>query len=264
MPALPSKDWFDAHVSRFEHPDFIADDPISIPHSFSDPADREVIGLFAALLAWGQRKTTLNKLAELCARMRYQPAAFVRYFHLERDAEALAGFKHRTFNAEDAVWLVRILQALLLRYGSLEACFAAHLPADAPDIRPALQGFGDEVLSILPDVPRRLRKHIPRPSTGSACKRMNLYLRWMVRPGPVDFGQWTQIRPDQLVLPLDVHVGRQARRLGLLARTQDDWRAAAELTAICRRLDPHDPVRYDYVFFGLGIEAKQTHGHETT
>lgn len=250
MPTL--KDTLEALVHRYEQPAFIATDPVSIPHGFDDPRDREVIGLYAALLAWGQRKTMLKKLAELCERMRYRPYAFVRHFEEGRDRPALAGFKHRTFQPVDALWLTRSLQAVLVQYGSLERLFVQHLPPSSPHVGPALEGFSETLLTILPGTPARLRKHLARPSTGSACKRLSLYLRWMVRPGPVDLGVWTRIDRARLVLPLDVHAGRQARAFGLLTRRQNDWRAVLELTAQCRRLCPEDPARYDFAFFGPG------------
>lgn len=264
MPATLAA-YLDTLVARFEQPAFIVEDPIAIPHGFDAPDDQAVIGLYAALLAWGRRATIMKKMAELCERMHYQPARFVRQFDASRDAERLDGFKHRTFQPVDAFWLTRALQAVLQQYGSLEAAFAAHLrPAD-PHVGPAIQGFSETVLTMLPDTPARLRKHLARPATGSACKRLAMYLRWMVRPGPVDFGLWTQIRPDQLVLPLDVHAGRQARALGLLTRKQNDWRAVLELTDACRRLDPSDPARYDFAFFGVGaygvsLDARFTGG----
>ncbi|MGI9174939.1 MAG: TIGR02757 family protein [Rhodothermales bacterium] len=254
------KTYLDRLVERFEQPAFIEADPIAIPHGFDDPRDQEVIGLYAALLAWGQRRTVLNKLADLCERMRYQPYRFVRAFDPTRDAVRLADFKHRTFQPNDALELTRRLSAVLQEYGSLEALFAHHLPADAPDVRPAIQGFSDTLLTILPQTPPRLRKHLARPDAGSACKRLNMYLRWMVRPGPVDLGIWQAIKLDQLVLPLDVHAGRQARALGLLTRKADDWRAALELTQACRALCPEDPARYDFAFFGVGAYGESLDG----
>lgn len=249
-PALPA--YLDALVARFERPAFLEDDPVSVPHAFDDPADREVIGLFAALLAWGRRATVLAKLAELCDRMRLRPARFVRDFDPARDGARLEGFRHRTFQPEDAFHLTRALAALLRRHGSLEAAFAAGLPPEAEHVGPAIEAFSSGVMTAVPGVPARLRKHLARPSTGSACKRLAMYLRWMVRPGPVDLGCWSAFRPDQLVMPLDVHTGRQARALGLLDRPRDDWRAALELTARCRALCPADPVRYDLALFGAG------------
>ncbi|MBE2186505.1 MAG: TIGR02757 family protein [Rhodothermales bacterium] len=249
----------DAYVTRFETPDFIAADPISVPHAFDDPADREAIGFVAALLAWGRRATILNKLEDLCQRMQMRPATFFRAYDDARDGASLDGFAHRTFNARDARALATALRTVLERHGSLEAAYAFHLSPDAPDVGPAIQGVADELLAALDgtDFDRaRLARHLPRPSSGSACKRVAMYLRWMVRPGPVDFGQWTRIDPSKLVLPLDVHSGRVARKLGLLSRPQDDWRAVQELTAACRALAPDDPARYDYAFFGAGVAGE--------
>jgi uncharacterized protein (TIGR02757 family) len=249
---LALKPELDRLAALYEDVRFIEDDPVSVPHAFDDPADREVIGLFAALLAWGRRATILNKMANLAERMRMCPARFVRDFDLTRDGARLSGFKHRTFSDEDAVSLTLALQAALRRYGSIEGIVAAHLAPGAEDIETGIQGLSDTLMTAVPDTPRRLQKHLARPAKGSAAKRIAMYCRWMVRPGPVDFGQWRAVRPDQLVLPLDVHTGRQARALGLLQREQDDWRAVHELTAACRRLDPADPCRYDFALFGLG------------
>ncbi len=254
------KPHLDRLVDRFETPDFIADDPISVPHGFSDPDDIAIVGLFAAVLAWGRRATILNKLADLCERMRYRPAAFVLNYDDTRDGPRLDGFKHRTFTSGDARTLTRNLRLLLERHGSLEAAFADHLaPMDA-DVGPAIQGFSMSALTIHPETPTRLRKHLARPATSSAAKRLAMYLRWMVRPGPVDFGLWTRITPAQLVLPLDVHSGRQARAWGMLHRKQDDWKSASALTAACRRLDSADPCRYDFALFGAGVYGVELDG----
>lgn len=253
---LPSfedfKAYLDSLVTHYEQPSFIQDDPIAIPHGFDDPRDQEVIGLYAALLAWGQRKTILKKLAELCERMEYRPYRFVFDFDEVRDGYCLEGFKHRTFQPVDALWFTKNLGLALRRHKTVENIFCAHLSSDGTDVAIAIQGFSEMIMTISADTPRRLRKHLARPYTGSACKRLNMYLRWMVRSGAVDFGIWHQIRADQLVLPLDVHSGRQARTLGLLTRPANDWRAALELTASCRALCPEDPARYDFALFGVG------------
>lgn len=252
LPYSELKEYLDALVDRFERVDFIDADPIAVPHGFDDPRDREVIGLYAAILAWGRRQTILDKMAELCERMDYRPYRFVYDFAKSGDAGSLAGFKHRTFQPEDAYWLTHNLGLLLRRYGSVEQLFARHLGAGR-SIHSAIEGFSNSLLTEDAATPARLKKHLARPSTGSACKRLNMYLRWMVRPGPVDFGAWSAIEPSELVLPLDVHSGRQARELGLVERRADDWRAAMELTENCRRLDPDDPARYDFAFFGAGV-----------
>lgn len=246
------KAYLDSLVDQFEHPDFIADDPIAIPHGFDDPRDQEIIGLYAALLAWGRRATVLNKMEELCERMDYRPFEFVRTFNPARDAAALEGFKHRTFQPIDAFWFTKNLSAALERHGTVEHLFADHLPDSVADVGPAIQGFSTTILHTDPKTPERLRKHLARPEAGSACKRLNMYLRWMVRPGPIDLGIWTRITPDQLMLPLDVHSGRQARALGFIKRKSNDWKATKRLTRACRQLCPDDPARYDFAFFGVG------------
>ena len=245
-------------MRRYERPAFIGEDPISIPHGFSDPDDRAVIGLFAALLAWGRRGVMLRKLAELCERMRMQPARFVRQYDdgPGSDARRLDGFKHRTFQPVDARWLVKNLRAALRKYGSMQHLFARHLAPSDEHVGPAIQGFSETILQIDPQTPSRLRKHLARPEAGSACKRLAMYLRWMVRPGPVDFGQWRKIRPAQLLVPLDTHSGRSARTLRLIqGRKSNDWKAALQLTRRCRRLAPRDPARYDFALFGAGVSG---------
>ena len=243
--------WLDALVTRYECPAFIDDDPIGVPRAFETPDDQETIALFAALLAWGRRSVLLRKLAELVDRMDGRPAWFVDRFEVGRHGRQLEGFKHRTFQFHDAIALVLAVQAARRRYGSLGALFAQGLRPDAPDIGLAIQHFSDTLLTLVPEAPLR-SKHLARPSTGSACKRLAMYARWMTRPGPVDLGLWTTVHPRQLVLPLDVHTGRQARHLGLLHRTQDDWRAVQEVTNRLRAFCPEDPARYDFALFGLG------------
>ena len=249
--------YIEALVQHFEQPAFIDTDPISIPHGFDGPRDQEVVGLYAALLAWGQRRTVLNKMAELCERMQFRPYAFVRDFDAERDAHRLKGFKHRTFQPKDAFWLTRNLGSLLQEHDTVEALFARHLPATdrdkRRDIGPAIQGFSESIMKAHPQTPKRLQKHLARPESGSACKRLNMYLRWMVRGGPVDFGIWNSIHPRDLMLPVDVHSGRQARKLNMLERKYNDWKACLALTRNCRELCPDDPARYDFAFFGLGV-----------
>jgi len=245
------KPWLDALVERYERTAFIDDDPIGVPRAFETPDDQETIGLFAALLAWGRRSVILSKLAELVERMGGQPAQFVDRFDINRDGHQLEGFKHRTFQPHDAVALVLAIQAARRQYGSLGTLFSNGLQPDAPHIGLAIQNFSETLLTLVPETPLRT-KHLARPSTGSACKRLAMYARWMARPGPVDLGLWTNIGLHQLVLPLDVHTGRQARRLGLLMRRQDDWRAVQEVMAHLRALCPEDPSRYDFALFGLG------------
>lgn len=253
------RDYLDALVDRYERPAFIDDDPISIPHAFDDPRDQEVIGLYAALLAWGRRDVMLRKLEELCERMEYAPYRFVQSFDPDRDATALDDFVHRTFQPIDALWLTNNLGTALDRYETVEALFEAHRPEGSKGeggspVATMLQGVSTTLLTIDEGTPGRLRKHLARPETGSACKRLNMYLRWMVRPGPVDLGLWSCLDPSDLMLPVDVHVGRQARSLGLLRRKSNDWTAVRRLTAVCRQFCPSDPAQYDFAFFGVGAQ----------
>ena len=237
-------------ADRYEQAAFIADDPISIPHAFDDPDDRVLIGLFAALLAWGRRDMMLRKLSELCERMEYRPAASIRDFHAERDASRYSDFVHRTFNGADLIGLMAALQAVTAQR-QLEELFAEGMTTANP-VKDGLELFSQSILAAIPGQPQRMNRHVARPSTGSACKRLNMFLRWMVRPGPVDFGCWTCLDPSQLMLPLDVHSGTQARAVGLLERKSNDWRAVEDLTEACRQLDRDDPCRYDFAFFGAG------------
>ncbi len=253
---MPTREGLQAYlnslVEKYETSDFILLDPISIPYGFDTPADQEIIGFYAALLAWGQRKTVLNKMAELSERMDYRPRDFVYNFDRDRDYHKLAGFKHRTFQTSDAIWFTSNLSMLLKRFGSLEKAFASFVSPGDLHVGPAIQGVSDLLFSIDEQTPTRLRKHLARPDAGSACKRICMYLRWVVRKGPVDLGIWNCIKPAQLVLPLDVHSGRQARALGMLERKQNDWRAAVELTENCKLFAPEDPTRFDFAFFGSG------------
>ena len=255
-PALHSDDvaalrtYLDPVAARFEQASFIEDDPVSIPHAFDDPGDQVLMGLFAALLAWGRHDIMLRKLGDLCERFDYRPAQFIRDYDATRDRERLAGFKHRTFNDSDLHGLVSALQ-VLTRKRPLEALFHEGMSASHP-VRDGIEHFSTSILAAVPGQPARMSKHVARPSTGSACKRINMYLRWMVRPGPVDLGHWTCLEPADLMLPLDVHSGTQARAVGLLTRKTNDWRAVEELTAGCRQMDPLDPCRYDFAFFGTG------------
>lgn len=242
----------DPLVEQFESVDYIDDDPVSIPHAFDDPQDQEIIGLFAAILAWGQRKTILSKLAELSERMDNRPYRFVYDFNVNRDAHQLDGFRHRTFKPEDAVWLVDNLRTCLRTFQSIESMFVPDDVHKANSLEPGIEHFSGVLLNANPATPRRLFKHVARPSTKSACKRLCMYARWMTRPGPYDLGIWKRIQPKQLIAPLDVHSGRQARTLGLLTRKQNDWKAAIELTESCRQLNRNDPIRYDLALFGIG------------
>jgi uncharacterized protein (TIGR02757 family) len=240
----------DLKADQFNRPDFIKNDPISIPRRFRKKQDIEISALFAATLAWGQRKTIIANCNKLMTLMDNAPHDFITN-HKEHDLKRFSDFKHRTFNPTDLLYFLEFLKWYYSRYTSLEEAFVAD------NIETGLVNFHDLFFS-LPDFPRRTIKHISTPARKSACKRINMYLRWMVRDDDrgVDFGIWKKIRPSQLICPCDVHVDRVARKLNLIKRKQVDWQTALELTANLRELDPVDPVRYDFALFGLGVEEK--------
>jgi len=241
---------------RYNTSAFIAQDPVSIPHLFQRKQDVEIAGFFAAILAWGQRKTIISKCHELLRRMDHAPFQFITQ-HQDEDLKHLLGFKHRTFNDTDLLYLVYFFRWFYERHESLENAFVGAASAPVNTQKARLEHFYNLVFS-LPEAPHRTRKHISTPAKKSACKRINMYLRWMVRQDNqgVDVGIWHQMKPADLICPCDVHVQRVARRLGLITRTPSDWAMAEELTQNLRLLDPHDPVKYDYALFGLGIEEK--------
>ncbi len=240
-------------AEKFNHPSFIQTDPISIPHTFSKKQDIEIMGFWVAMLAWGQRVTIINKARELIELMDEAPHDFILN-HEEKDRKAFLDFKHRTFQSIDTLYFLEFFQHYYQHNHSLEDAFSRFLPPEAPNIKPALVGF-HELFFELDHAPQRTRKHVATPARKSSCKRLNMFLRWMVRNDGqgVDFGLWTNIRPHQLMIPLDVHVERIARRLGLLERKQTDWLAVEELTDKLKMIDPEDPVRFDFALFGMGV-----------
>ncbi|TXB61780.1 TIGR02757 family protein [Phaeodactylibacter luteus] len=252
------KDELDRLVLLYNRPEFIAEDPISIPHQLSTLQDIEIMGFWAAMLAWGQRKTIIRKAQELLELMDGAPYEFITQ-HEEKDRLPFLQFKHRTFQPTDALYFLEFFQQYYRSYSSLEDAFARHLQPGDEHVGPALSGFHQTFFG-LPYAPQRTRKHVATPDRKSTCKRLNMFLRWMVRKDDqgVDFGLWERIRPEQLLVPLDVHVERVARRMGLLSRKQTDWLAVLELTAALKQFDREDPVKYDFALFGLGVlESKE-------
>ncbi|QMW07029.1 TIGR02757 family protein [Spirosoma foliorum] len=260
------KDFLDTKADLYNRPSFIERDPISIPHRFSRKQDIEIMGFWAAVLAWGQRPVILKKTNELVELMDGAPYDFILN-HQESDLKRFLAFKHRTFNATDALYFLHFFRQYYQEHDSLEDAFlltntsTVESKSTAPDFSPvgqSLIAFHDQFCGLTDFFPERTRKHIATPARNSACKRLLMFLRWMVRDDDrgVDFGIWKQLRPDQLVMPIDVHVNRVARQLGLLNRPQTDWKAALELTEALRQFDPNDPVRYDFALFGLGVEGE--------
>jgi len=250
------KNFLNEKVACYNRPEFIPSDPISIPHQFSKKQDMEIAGFFAATLAWGNRTTILNSSNRLMQLMDRSPHDFILH-HEEKDLRRFLNFKHRTFNATDTLYFIHFFKNYFQKENSLENAFAKFITKRDENVAPALAGFHDLFFS-LEDVPKRTRKHVATPKRNSTCKRLNMFLRWMVRSdnAGVDFGIWKKIKPSQLIIPCDVHVDRVARRLGLIKSKQTNWKTALELTARLKEFDPDDPVKYDFALFGLGIEEK--------
>lgn len=250
------KGFLDEKVLEYNQPGFIALDPISIPHQFSKKEDIEISGFFASILAWGQRKTIINKCRELFEMMDNAPHEFMLH-HQENDLKSFLNFKHRTFNDVDTLYFIHFLSWFYRSHSSLEEAFLLGQSNSQDSMFAILSRFQDFFFS-LPDSPQRTKKHIATPQRKSACKRINMYLRWMVRKDEkgVDFGIWNKISPSQLICPCDLHVDRVGRKLGLITRKQTDWLTAIELTEKLREFDPEDPVKYDFALFGLGVEEK--------
>ena len=262
MPRKPTRrrqrELLNHYHDRFNRPTFVPDDPIGLVHAFDDPRDREIVAFWIAMLAWGRRATIIDKGQQLIEAMGGAPYAFVMQYGNDPQAidAVLSHWKHRTFTHVDTTYFLQWLHWYYQRHDSLEDAFARFLTPEDTTIEPALRGF-HELFFSLPDAPHRTRKHVATPDRKSRCKRLCMFLRWMVRTDDrgVDLGQWTRIRPAQLCIPVDVHVERTARHLGLLTRKQCDWQAVVELTENLKRFDAEDPVRYDFALFGIGVEG---------
>ncbi|SRR5258706_1051399 len=248
------KDFLEEKTLRYNSSSFISDDPISIPHRFSKKEDIEISGFFSAVIAWGNRKAIVAAGSRLAELMDNSPHEFILH-HSPADLNRFKKFVHRTFNGGDAIYFIRSLKNIYKNHGGMESIFQRHISLSDADLSPALSGF-KAMFYILPGA--RTQKHLPDPLQNSSAKRMNMFLRWLVRNDKqgVDFGLWKFIKPSQLSIPLDVHTGNVARKLGLLKRKQNDWKAVMELTARLREFDPNDPVKYDFALFGLGVFEK--------
>lgn len=245
-------DLLNEKAAQYNSLEFISSDPISIPHQFSKREDIEISGFLAATIAWGQRVTILKNANRLMQSMDNQPYDFVMNAGAD-DLRKLTGFVHRTFNGDDILFFIEALKYIYTDCGGLESVFSKGITPDDVSTFKGIISFRDTFLQA-PHL-LRSRKHIANPAKGSTAKRINMFLRWMVRRDDkgVDFGLWKQISPAQLCCPLDVHVGNVARKLGLLSRTQNDWRAVEELTDNLKKFDPVDPIKYDFALFGMGV-----------
>lgn len=250
------KDFLEKKVGEYNRPSFIPHDPVSIPHRFSKKQDIEIAAFFAAIFAWGNRTTIINKTTALLQLMEGTPHDFIVH-HSDRELNALLSFRHRTFNTTDLLYFLLFLKHHYTLSASLETAFTRDLPPGDATIEKALAGFHRYFFS-LEEAPARTKKHIATPERNATCKRLCMFLRWMVRRDNcgVDFGLWETISPAQLVCPVDVHVARVARQLALVTRKQTDWITALELTAQLRQFDREDPAKYDFALFSLGVVEK--------
>jgi uncharacterized protein (TIGR02757 family) len=249
------KDFFDSRVTKYNQPAFIQDDPVCIPHLFTKKQDIEIAGFFAAIFAWGNRTGIIRKSRELMERMDMSPYEFCKASH-PSSLKQLHGFKHRTFKEDDLFYFVDFFNRHYAENDTLETAFTKGMSDGDATIENGLIGFRRYFFDA--EHLKRTEKHISTPLQKSSCKRLNMFLRWMVRrdDAGVDFGIWHFIKPAQLICPLDLHVARVAKRFGLITRELADWQAAIELTEHLRKMDSLDPVKYDFALFGLGVIEK--------
>lgn len=246
----------DKELKAFEAGEFIANDPILIPYGFSKKQDIEISGFFAATLAWGQRTTIIANCKKLMSLMDHAPHDFITQ-HQDKDLQRFEGFVHRTFQTTDLLYFIAFLQQHYKKHSSLETAFTDGIKNDKDEdfVKNMLIHFHHYFFS-LEFAPERTRKHISTPEKNSACKRINMFLRWMVRKHQVDFGIWNNISPSSLICPLDVHVHKAVSEFHLLKQKNADWKAAIELTKLLQSFDAEDPVRYDLALFNLGKQIR--------
>ena len=252
---LKLKPSLDEWVYRMEQPAYIDSDPIQFLHAFQDANDINVAGFFTATMAWGKRSIVIAKVDDFLSRMSYKPVEFIGNF-TESDFEYLKGFKHRTFNDEDMFWLIKTIQSILKKHLSFESFWMECYQDSKRHNRPLMGVFHEKFFSFYPEIPARTRRHLSNPEKGGSCKRLYMYLRWTLRGGPVDLKSMSFMDTSEIYIPLDVHVARQSRILGLITRRQNDWKAVLELQKELVFLDPKDPSKYDYALFGLGLNPE--------
>lgn len=247
------KSFLDEKVEQYNTPEFIESDPIQIPHLFTSKEDIEIAGFLVATIAWGNRKMIIKNAHQMMELLGNSPYDFVLN-HKEHHLEQLEGFVHRTFNSIDFIYFIKALQHIYTNHSGLESIFNTY--ATSYSLQPAIH----ELKKIFFEIPHpsRTTKHVSDPFKGSAAKKINMWLRWLIRDdnAGVDFGLWKDIPTSILSCPLDVHSGNVARKLGLLTRKQNDAKAVLELDTNLRLLDQHDPVKYDFALFGLGVFEK--------
>ncbi len=248
------KDFLEQKYAQYNTPEFIANDPIQIPHQFTEKKDIEIAGFLAATIAWGNRKMIIRNANRIMEIMQHQPYKFLAEVD-DQEIDQITNFVHRTFNLEDLKFFLKSLKNIYLNHGGLEQVFCRGFKT-TDSVKGAI-AYMRRVFLSLPHSPH-VEKHISCVTKGSAAKRINMFLMWMVRNDHhgVHFGIWDCIPTSALMIPLDVHTGNSARALGLLQRKQNDWKAVEELTENLKKFDPNDPVKYDFALFGLDLELK--------
>jgi uncharacterized protein (TIGR02757 family) len=254
IPAGELKQFLDDKYLQYDNPSFIESDPVSIPHRFISDKDREISGFLTAAIAWGRRDLILRSSSLLMEAMDNNPYEYVITADKD-DLMKLSGFVHRTFNGTDCIFFMKGLKGIYTRFNCMEDVLLEGMK-ETGSLREGLSYFRKQFFSLSHE--KRTEKHFADVMTGAAGKRLNMFLRWMVRVDNkgVDFGIWKRIDSSMLYIPLDLHSGNTARRLGLLTRKLNDWKAVEELTSILREFDPSDPVKYDFALFGIGVNEK--------
>lgn len=250
------KELFDSLVKKYETEKFILDDPVQFPHKFTNKLDQEISGLIASSLAYGKREKIIKDVEIIHKLIDYKPFDFVSNFDFKKDKKLFSGFVHRFTSGEDVAVLLFLIQQVIKQYNSLENTFLAGYSVEDKNIKQALINFIKELTSYIPmdiDNIHGINYLIPSPEKGSACKRLNLFLKWMIRPAPVDLEIWKNISKEKLIIPLDTHVAKLSRKFGLVERKADDWITAEEITEKLKSYDKNDPVKYDFALFGLGV-----------
>lgn len=254
-----TKEYLDNLVKTYEVPDFIKDDPVQFPHRFKNQADIEVSGLISSCFAYGSRKKIIETLAIIHDFMNNSPSEFAVNFDIDRDSELFKGFIYRYNQEKDLILLIYIIGQALKEYGTLEKAFLKGFNPNDKNIKQSLINFVNLLRNYLPCDERTCRglfHLIPSPELGSACKRLNLFLKWMVRKGPVDLNIWKTIPAKKLIIPLDTHVARISRKWELTSRQSNDWKTAEEITENLKEFDDSDPVKYDFAIFGSGVSRQ--------
>jgi uncharacterized protein (TIGR02757 family) len=250
IPAAELKAFLDEKVELYNRPSFIESDPISIPHQFTNKHDIEIAGFLASTIAWGSRKVILRNANRMMELLEHSPYEFIMNAS-SNEIEMIKRFVHRTFNSTDLIYFLKALQNIYRHKGGLETIFNCYKTADS--LQPAIHEFHNVFFELSHE--KRTERHVSDPLKGSAAKKLNMYLRWMIRNDNkgVDFGLWELISPSILSCPLDVHSGNVARKLGLLTRKMNDAKAVSDLDSNLRAMDSNDPVKYDFALFGLGV-----------